>query len=60
VHDALYLDCHKDVLQEVCSTVKYIMESLPEFFKNYGYDLGVPFPAEVEYGANMLEKEKFE
>lgn len=59
VHDALYLDCHKDVLTEVCSTVKHIMESLPEFFKNYGYDLGVPFPAEVEYGPSMYEKEKF-
>lgn len=59
VHDALYLDCHKDVLKEVCSTVKFIMESLPEFFKNYRYDLGVPFPAEVEFGPNMLEKEKF-
>jgi hypothetical protein len=35
------------------------MESLPEFFKQYGYDLGVPFPAEVEFGPNMLEKEKF-
>jgi hypothetical protein len=59
VHDALYLDCHKDVIHEVCSTVKFIMESLPEFFKQYGYDLGVPFPAEVEFGPNMLEKEKF-
>lgn len=59
VHDALYLDCHKDVLPEVCRTVKQLMESLPEFFKNYGYDLGVPFPAEVEYGPSMYEKEKF-
>jgi DNA polymerase I-like protein with 3'-5' exonuclease and polymerase domains len=59
VHDALYLDCHKDVIHEVCSTVKFIMESLPEFFKQYGYDLGVTFPAEVEFGPNMLEKEKF-
>ena len=59
VHDALYLDVHKSVLAEVCRTVKFIMESLPEFFKAYGYDLGVPFPAEVEFGPSMYEKEKF-
>ncbi len=58
VHDALYLDCHASALQEVAHTLKAIMESLPEHMKSYGYDLGVPFPAEVEAGLNMLEKEK--
>lgn len=58
VHDAVYLDCHKSVLHEVALTVKHIMESLPEFFKQYGYDLGVPFPAEVEAGPSMYQKEK--
>lgn len=58
VHDALYLDCHRSVLHEVATTLKHIMESLPEYFKQFGYDLGVPFPAEVEAGNNMLEKEK--
>jgi len=32
--------------------------TLPEFFKSYGYDLGVPFPAEVEAGPSMYDKEK--
>ncbi len=59
VHDALYFDCHRSVLAEVCRTVKYIMELLPETFKQYGYDLGVPFPAEVEFGPNMNSNEKF-
>ena len=58
VHDAVYLDCHKDVLDEVARTVKQIMESLPQYFNSMGYDLQVPFPAEVEYGPNMLEKHK--
>lgn len=58
VHDALYLDCCKSVLREVAVAVKHIMESLPEFFKAYGYDLGVPFPAEVEAGPSMYEKSK--
>lgn len=58
VHDALYLDCHKSVLIEVATTLKYIMESLPEHFKKFGYDLGVPFPAEVEAGPSMYQKGK--
>ena len=57
VHDAFYLDCHKSVLHEVATTLKAIMESLPEFFKQYGYDLGVPFPAAVEAGPSMNAKE---
>lgn len=58
VHDAVYLDCHVTVLEEVAKAVKFIMESLPEFFKAYGYDLGVPFPAAVEAGPSMYEKVK--
>lgn len=58
VHDALYLDCHKDVLREVAAGVKVIMESIPKTMKAYGYDLGVPFPAEVEAGPSMYQKEK--
>lgn len=58
VHDAVYIDCTLSVLHEIAVAVKYIMESLPEFFKAYGYDLGVPFPAEVEAGPSMYEKGK--
>ena len=58
VHDAVYIDCTLTVLHEIAVAVKYIMESLPEFFKAYGYDLGVPFPAEVEAGPSMYEKGK--
>lgn len=57
VHDALYLDCHVSVLKEVARTLKAIMESLPQYFnQNFGYDLGVPFPAAVEAGPSMYEK----
>lgn len=59
VHDAVYLDVHNSVRDEVCAVVKHIMEALPETMKHYGYDLGLPFPAEVEYGPNMLEKHKW-
>jgi hypothetical protein len=57
VHDAIYLDCHKAVLDEVCREVKRIMESLPTYFEEtHGYDLGVPFPAAVEFGVSMYHK----
>jgi len=58
VHDAVYLDCCLSVLPEVAAAVKHIMESLPEFFKQFGYDLGVPFPCEVEAGPSMFQKAK--
>lgn len=58
VHDALYFDCRKDVLQEVAAGVKYIMESIPTTMKQFGYDLKVPFPAEVEAGPDMFHKGK--
>lgn len=57
VHDAIYLDCHVDVLDVVCENVKRIMEELPEYFNTaHGYDLNVPFPAAVEFGASMFQK----
>ena len=57
VHDAIYLDMHKSVLDEVAALVKQVMESLPEYFsKKYGYPLDVPFPAAVEFGASMFQK----
>lgn len=57
VHDAIYVDCHKDVLDEVCGELKRVMETLPQHFeKVLGYDLGVPFPAAVEFGVSMFHK----
>lgn len=57
VHDAIYVDCHKSVLDIVCSGIKAIMESLPQHFNAaHGYDLQVPFPAAVEFGRSMHEK----
>lgn len=57
VHDALYLDCHRSVLDEVCAELKRIMETLPQYFsQKYGYPLDVPFPVEVEFGRSMGEK----
>ena len=59
VHDAIYLDIHKDVLNEVATNLKFLMEYIPEGMKAYGYDLAVPFPVEVSYGPSMFEQHTF-
>ena len=54
VHDCVWSDAHKDVLNEVAADMKKIMESIPEYYNNrYGMQIDVPFPVEVEYGPNM-------
>lgn len=62
VHDAVYFDVHKSVLAEVAETSKKIMESTPVYMSKYlGYNIAdVPFPAAVEYGPNMANKQHFE
>jgi DNA polymerase I-like protein with 3'-5' exonuclease and polymerase domains len=54
VHDCVWVDCHKSVLDQVAADMKRIMESIPEYYNNrYGMNITVPFPVEVEYGPNM-------
>ena len=54
VHDCVWVDCHRDVLEQVCQDMKRIMESIPEFYNTrYGMNITVPFPVEIECGPNM-------
>jgi len=56
VHDCVWVDCHRDVYDQVCADLKRIMESIPEFYNNrYQMSIDVPFPVEVESGPNMYE-----
>lgn len=60
VHDCCWIDCHKDVADEVAAMVQAIMQDVnwrfeQMFGKLKGWD--VPFPAEVEVGPNMLHLE---
>jgi len=56
VHDCVWIDCHKDVLDIVAKDIKRIMESIPTFYNNrYSMNIDVPFPVEVEVGDNMHE-----
>lgn len=58
VHDAVYLDVHKDLALEVGEHVKSIMESTPQYMDEVlGTKLGhVSFPAECTWGASMQEE----
>lgn len=57
VHDSVWVDCHKKIHLEVARDVKEIMESVPQFLKElYGMKVKVPFPVEIEVGANLFEK----
>lgn len=54
VHDCVWVDCHRDVLDAVAADMKRIMESIPEFYNaRYDMKITVPFPVEVECGPNM-------
>lgn len=54
VHDSIYLDMHKDMVEKVVPTVKAIMEAVPrKYKKDFGLDIPVPFPVEAEVGTNM-------
>lgn len=59
VHDAVYLDVHKDLAVEVARTVKKIMEDVARYLSKYlGYDIAhVAFPAEAEVGIDMTHGE---
>ena len=54
VHDCVWVDCKKEVRDEVCRDLLRIMQSIPEFYnKRHGMNITVPFPVEVEHGPNM-------
>ena len=56
VHDSIYLDLHKSVVEDVVPTVKAIMEAVPrKYKKDFDLDFPVPFPVEADVGLNMYE-----
>lgn len=56
VHDCVWSDTHSDVTDIVAEDMHRIMESIPEFYNTrHNANITVPFPVEVEVGANMYE-----
>ena len=59
VHDSVWADAHKDVLLEVGRDMKRIMERVPEWAEeNFGWEIDVPFPVDIEAGDNLYDKHK--
>lgn len=60
VHDSVLLDCKKDHLTIVCNTVKMILESVPQVFKQeFNIDFNVPVKVEIEVGDSWGTKSKY-
>jgi len=54
VHDSVYLDIHRSVVNEVVPFVKRILEAVPTKYKHdFNIDVPVPFPCEAEIGPSM-------
>lgn len=56
VHDAIYLDVHNSIRDEVAKTLKQIMESVPEMLAPLGYNLTMPYPVDVTAGPSMADQ----
>lgn len=53
IHDAILFDCHIDVLDPACFTLKTLMEDVPKYMeKRFGLILDMPFHTDVEVGEN--------
>jgi DNA polymerase I len=54
VHDCVWVDCTQNVRDRVAIDMLRIMQSIPEFYNTrHDMNITVPFPVEVETGANM-------
>jgi hypothetical protein len=59
VHDCIWVDCHKDVHDQVCRLVRSVMESAAKIMeKKYAITVDVPFYVEVESGPNFYDMHK--
>lgn len=56
VHDCVWFDCHKDVLEQVERECSKIMESIPDYYNEMfpNMNITVPFRVESEVGDDMM------
>ena len=61
VHDCVWADCHKSVVDKVVKGMVKIMQAIPHFLKVFfNIDCPVKFPVDAEVGKNMLELHHWE
>lgn len=56
VHDQVLLDVHVDVLEQVIRETVDIMEDIPKWMSNLGYNLTMPYPVEATVGMNWQDQ----
>jgi hypothetical protein len=61
VHDCVWLDLHKDVVDTVVPAVKTILEAVPSMYKSaFNIEIPVKFTVDAEVGQNMLDLKHYE
>lgn len=61
VHDCIWFDMQPEVVDEVLTGSKKIMEAVPQMLKKFfGLHCPVPFPVDVEIGEDMLDMKHWE
>lgn len=61
VHDSILIDCPDDMCYTVCSTLEQVFRDIPaNFEKVFGVEFNLPMKAEVKFGRNWLEMEKYD
>jgi DNA polymerase-1 len=61
VHDALYMDCHVDVLVEASALLHACMLAASDWMEYYfGWKIPVPVPSVTVHGDNMSQEKPFE
>jgi hypothetical protein len=61
VHDCVWIDCHKDVVDTVVPAARQILEAVPTMYKRvFNMDIPVTFPVDSEVGPNMLDLQHYE
>lgn len=59
VHDALYLDAHKDAALDAAALLHACMEEASTFMEYYfDWPIPVPVPSETTWGANMMDEQR--
>lgn len=60
VHDSIVLDCPKEELDKVAEMMYDVFNDIPKnALKLFGWKMNVPYAAEVKYGDNLTEMEKY-
>lgn len=60
VHDALYADARKDVLNESAALLHACMEAASDFIEWYfGWTIPVPVPSDTVHGDTMMQEDPF-